>query len=355
MQENQSKIAGIFEERFNISVSKENDKREELNILMGNLANNWIKMGKEIPNPRPLMGSIWRSGEVGILFSNTGKGKSILGVQIADAVSEGKELFNLQTSEQRIIYFDFELSTKAFQMRYTDENGASHHFNEKFIRVEIDRNKQLAREELSFEELVIHSIKHHVEKYNPESIIIDNISYLAATNEKSQQALALMKLILDLSRKRNLSILLIAHTPKRDVFKPIQLEDLAGSKALSNFTDIVFCIGESIQGTDIRYIKQLKNRNHRIDYHENHVIECQLIKENSFLHFKFKGFGKESHHLKSALNTDEEDLLLEKIIQLKKSNLSNVKIASQLGVSEATIRRKLKRIDSSQKTDDDEI
>lgn len=163
-----------------------------------------------------------------------------------------------------------------------------------------------------------------------------------------------MKLILDLSIKRNLSILLIAHTPKRDVFKPIQLEDLAGSKALSNFTDIVFCIGESIQGSDIRYIKQLKNRNHSVDYHENNVIECQLIKENSFLHFKFKGFGKESLHLKSGSNMDEEDFLLEKIIQLKKSNLSNVKIASQLGVSEATIRRKLKRIDSSQNTDDDE-
>src|SRR5690606_4939490 len=312
------------------------------------------KMGKENPNPLPLMGSIWRSGEVGILFSNTGKGKSILGVQIADAVSEGKELLNLQTSEQRIIYFDFELSTKAFQMRYTGETGASHHFNEKFIRVEIDRNKQLAREDLSFEELVIHSIKHHVEKYNPESIIIDNISYLAATNEKSQQALALRKLILDLSRQRNLSILLSAHPPRRDVCKPIQLEDLAGSKALSNFTDIVFCIGESIQGSDIRYIKQLKNRNHRVDYHENNVIECQLIKENSFLHFKFMGFGKESQHLKSVSNTDEKENLLEKITHLKEKNLSNVKIASQLGVSEATIRRKLKIIDSSQNTDDDE-
>lgn len=132
--------------------------------------------------PFTLNGSIWRSCEVGILFSNTGKGKSILGVQIADAISEGKEILNLHTSEQKVIYF--ELSTKAFQMRYTNENGVSHHFNEKFIRVEMDLNKQLTREDLSFEELVIYSIKYHVEKYNPESIIIDNISYLAATNER---------------------------------------------------------------------------------------------------------------------------------------------------------------------------
>lgn len=355
MEENKSKIVRIFEDRYNKTVTVGNLKSDEINILMENVANDWIKLGKKLPDPNPLIGTIWRTGEVGILFSNTGKGKSVLGVQIADAISEGKEILNLQTTEQKIIYFDFELSTKAFQMRYTDENGISHHFNDKFIRVEIDRNKQLANETLSFEELIIHSIKHHVEKHNPESIIIDNISYLAVTNEKSQQALALMKLILDLSRKRNLSVLLIAHTPKRDIFKPIQLEDLAGSKALSNFTDVIFCIGESIQGSDIRYIKQLKNRNHKIDYHENNVIDCRLVKENSFLQFKFMGFGKESHHLKSVSNKDEEDDLLKRIIDLKENNLSNVKIALELGISEATVRRKLKMIDSSQISDDDEV
>lgn len=51
-----------------------------------------------------------------------------------------------------------------------------------------------------------------------------------------------MKLILDLSRKRNLAILLIAHTPKRDIYKPIQLEDLAGSKALSTLQMFAFAL-----------------------------------------------------------------------------------------------------------------
>lgn len=225
-------LSEIFDDRFNQKISK-----KEINILMDKLANEWIEIAKKLPNPKSLFGNIFHQGEVGILFSNTGKGKSILGVQLADAISSGKDILGMETTVQKAIYFDFELSSKAFQQRYTDENGITYKFNEKFIRVEIDRNKELENEELSFEDLIIASLKYQVEKNNAEVIFIDNITFLAATNERSKEALALMKLILELSRKRNLAILLIAHTPKRDIYKPIQLEDLAGSKALSNFSN----------------------------------------------------------------------------------------------------------------------
>ncbi len=288
-----------------------------------------------------MFGNIFHQGEVGILFSNTGKGKSILGVQLADAISSGKDILGMETTVQKAIYFDFELSSKAFQQRYTDENGITYKFNEKFIRVEIDRNKELENEELSFEDLIIASLKYQVEKNNAEVIFIDNITFLAATNERSKEALALMKLILELSRKRNLAILLIAHTPKRDIYKPIQLEDLAGSKALSNFTDVVFCIGESVKGSNIRYIKQLKNRNYPIDFHENNVIECKVEKVSSFLQFSLVEFNSEDEHLRKVNNKDIDDI--DKIMYLKEKNISNVEIGKSLNISESAVRRRIKK------------
>ena len=207
--------------------------------------------------------------------------------------------------------------------------------------MEIDRDKELESAEKTFEELLIESIKEQVGRSAAQVVIIDNITFLSAANEKSKEALALMKLILDLSRKRNLAILLIAHTPKRDIYKPIQLEDLAGSKALSNFTDVCFCIGESAKGADIRYIKQLKNRNFPIEFHDENVMECTVVKEDAFLQFKFVQFGREDEHLRKRENTSDDQI--EEILEMKKQNLSNVQIAAALGVSETAIRRRLKK------------
>ncbi|RXG16551.1 AAA family ATPase [Leeuwenhoekiella aestuarii] len=315
----------------------ENKKK---NILMDKLANEWLRIASRIESPKSLFGNIWHQGEVGILFSNTGKGKSVLAVQLADSISKGTEILGLQSNEQKVIYFDFELSTKSFQQRYSEDNHSPYNFSDNLIRVEIDRNKNLEIENNSFEELIIESIKLQVEKNKAEVIIVDNITFLSASNEKSQEALALMKLILDLSRKDNISILLIAHTPKRDVYRPIQLEDLAGSKALSNFVDVCFCIGESIQGSNIRYIKQLKNRNYPIEYGESNVINCIIDKNDCFLKFIFKDLGMEKDHLQG---NNTEDGKFKEARVLKESGKTNVEIAKQFDVSEKTIRRWLKK------------
>ena len=339
MENNIPKLTEILDSQFNLKISG-NTEQFETNILMELPANDWIELAKTLPNPKELFGTIWHQGEVAILFSNTGKGKSILGVQLANAIAKGENILEQKSFKQISIYFDFELSSKAFQMRYTDNFDASYTFSQDFYRVEIDRDKELETEEKSFEELIIDSIKFQVEKSKAQVVIIDNITFLSASNEKSKEALALMKLILNLSRKKNLAILLIAHTPKRDIYKPIQLEDLAGSKALSNFCDVVFCIGESVKGSKIRYIKQLKNRNFPLEFHENNVIECEIVKENSFLQFKYLGTSTEDSHLRKIESNNDS---IEDILELKKQEFSNVEIGKRLGISESAVRRRLKK------------
>ena len=54
-------------------------------------------------------------------------------------------------------------------------------------------------------------------------------------SEKAKDALPLMKHLKVLKNKYNLSILALAHTPKRDLTKPITRNDLQGSKMLINF------------------------------------------------------------------------------------------------------------------------
>ncbi len=171
---------------------------------------------------------------------------------------------------------------------------------------------------------------------------VDNISFLSVSNEKSKEALELMKVILQISRKSTIpkAILLLAHTPKRDKFRPIELEDLAGSKALSNFCDVCFCINTSVKGNDVRYIKQLKNRNRKILYDAENVIVTQLVKSDKILEFKFIDFSNEKEHLIQTKNEKEE--MLERIRELKAEGFSNVKIAKKLGLTDTKVGRWLK-------------
>jgi hypothetical protein len=59
-----------------------------------------------------------------------------------------------------------------------------------------------------------------------------------------------------LKNKHNLSILILAHTPKRNFTNPLSNNDLQGSKMLANFIDSSIAIGKSYLNEDLRYIKQ---------------------------------------------------------------------------------------------------
>ena len=331
-------IKKILDEKFIKNISPEQERN---NILDAKTALEWLEIGLKLDNPKPLFGDIWHEGEVAILFANTGKGKSALAVQLADSISKGAPILNLETTRSKVLYIDFELSTKSFQLRYTNEYGELYQFNENFKRAEINKKCLLFSEDESFEEKIIKSIEELSIKQNSDVIIIDNITFLSASNEKSKEALELMKLILQISRKSDnpRAILLIAHTPKRDNTRSIQLEDLAGSKALANFTDVCFCIGESVKGSDIRYIKQLKNRNFPIVFDHDNVIGCQILKKNGILVFDYIDNNKEISHLRVIENSIEGRK--QQVFELKEAGLNNVEIAERLNVSEATVRRDL--------------
>ncbi|NBO50672.1 MAG: hypothetical protein EBU80_13355 [Chitinophagia bacterium] len=78
--------------------------------------------------------------------------------------------------------------------------------------------------------------------------------------DTAKEALPLMQKLKSLKTKYGLSMLVLAHSPKRSLFNPLTRNDIAGSKHLANFADSIFAIGESAQDKSFRYIKQLKSR-----------------------------------------------------------------------------------------------
>ena len=150
-----------------------------------------------------------------------------------------------------------------------------------------------------------------------------------------------MKHLKALKKKYNLSILALAHTPKRDMTKPITKNDLQGSKMLMNFCDSSFAIGESNTDKNIRYIKQIKQRNTEHIYDSNNVIICHIEKPSNILLFGFLNFGKEEDHLKAYSQQDLSEKI--KLVQeLYNQGKSQRQIAQELTISVGSVNKYLK-------------
>lgn len=291
-------------------------------------ANRTISDAALRPNPRSLYLELWYEGEVCCLFSDSNLGKSIYAVQMADQIA----------ATRRVLLVDCELTDKQFQMRYTDpETGLIHVFPEGLYRAEIN---PISLDVNDYEEKIIKNIEAVALRMAISIIIIDNLTYLCNSSDKGVDAGLFMMKLMNLKKQYGWSLLIIAHTPKRNLSSPITQNDLAGSKKLYNFFDSVFAIGKSAKDDRLRYVKQLKVRAGEFLYDANNIIVYELEKSSGFVHFEFKEYSTEKEHLRERTESDEEKQL-KRIKELKAQGKSVRDIASIVGISKSKVWRLL--------------
>lgn len=313
-------------------------------LLIIQPANKWIAQASQRPIPRMLFSEFWHQGELCILFADTNLGKSILAVQIADAISKGKPIngFKLDAPQQKVLYFDFEMSDKQFEKRYSINYTRHYEFDDNFLRIEINPN---CTDFTHFETALFAAIEQAIHTHNAKILIIDNLTYLKTqATDTAKEALPLMKRLKELKIKHHLSILAVAHTPKRSLAYPLTVNDLAGSKHLANFIDSLFAIGQSHQNKALRYLIQLKARATELVYNDNNIQLCHITQPYNFLGFEFIEYGVEREHLRLPDSNDGNELDLA-ILDLKRiePTISNKEIARRLDTNPMKVRRVLER------------
>jgi RecA-family ATPase len=312
---------------------------EQGGILVSKTANQWIREAKNRPIPRMLFGELWYEGELSVLYASSNVGKSILAVQIAESIARGEDIapLRMEADPQPVLYFDFELSDKQFETRYSKDYREHYSFSEYLIRVEIDPEADVPREQ-DFNEIINSEIERAILRHGAKVLIVDNITYLKTETEKSKDAIPLMKHLKRLKSKHGLSILALAHTPKRDSSRPIELQDLAGSAHLGNFVDSAFAIGKSGQDKSLRYVKQVKERSCPKVYGSDNVLIFELHKPSNMVRFDFREYGNEDDHLATISAQDREDK--KTMAQALKSEGKSFRdIADELGVGKSTVQR----------------
>ena len=307
--------------------------------------NEWIEEAKNKPIPRMLFSELWHETELCIMFADTNVGKSILAVQIADSIARGVPIpgFKYEGEAQPVLYYDFELSYKQFESRYSANYMDHYVWHTNFNRGEINIDMPIP-EGRKMDELINESLTRDVVKTNAKILIIDNITYLKDETERAKHAAPLMKHLKHLKAKYDLSILALAHTPKRDPSKPLNRNDLQGSKMLMNLIDSSFAIGESYNDQSVRYIKQIKQRFTEPIFGPNSVALCTLAKPANFLKFEYIGPGREREHLRER-TTEDNKKQLEQIKELKEQGMSLREIGQRMGLSHVMISKILKKGD----------
>lgn len=325
--------------------------------------NEWTRESRRRSNPRMLFGEFWLEGELAILFADTGKGKSVLAVQIAESIARGRPIapFQLTAKPQKVLYFDYELTGKQFEMRYSADPAPGtgrlrrlHRFSDRFYRAEVDPEACAAQNIENFELCIRSSLETAIRRTGAKVVIIDNITYIRGPHDTARACLPVMRELQRLKKQLGLSVLVLAHTPKRDNARRLTVNDLQGSKILSNFADSIFAIGQSAIDTGIRYLKQIKQRSTDLVYDSGYVPAFELAKHNgNFLSFNFRAFGDEERHLSSRTNA----ISLERakvIAAMTLEGMSQRAIAAELGISAASVNRYLHMAKPHSEQDEEE-
>lgn len=311
----------------------------------------------KLPVPNQIFDELWHEGQTSFLFAESGIGKSVLACQIGVSIASGAPIqgFNMEIEPQKVLYLDFELHDKQIEKRFSRmqsiEDPDTHkihktyydHYNapENFLRITRDPYFEFKN---NWEDEMFANIENLLVSEKAKILIVDNLTFMSEkSTEKSGDALPLMKRLHDLKMRNKLSMLVLGHTPKRNMCNPITKNDLMGSVHLQNFIDGLFAIGRSQQDINIRYIKQLKERDSGSKFHGENVAIMNLDKKHNFLCMESLGTGREDEHLK--IQTKEDEVAInEEIILLRQKNpdLSNYEIAKRIGINQMRVARTLK-------------
>jgi KaiC/GvpD/RAD55 family RecA-like ATPase len=319
-----------------------------------------LQIGKKEPIRKQMIGGLIREGDVAILFGDAGTGKSGLAVQIGLSAANGKPMFgdhgmfpNL-CEPSKTLFVDLELETRELFDRYS-EKDLPFDFGDNFYRADLNPDN------FDFEdggEKIIRALSNIIEKEKPKFVIVDNITWLTSESQDAAVATAFMKTLLKLRRVHDLTILVIAHTPKRNTSEEITANHLAGSKNLVNFAKTLIAVAPSSLDPQVKYIKHLKSRNGLIDFNRENVIKCVLDKPigSAFLEWKFMGTGDESEHLTKPDLQMTEDEICAKAIELMndlKIGVDRVIIEMSLPYSRSTLDRKIRMYKDKKRQSDD--
>ncbi len=309
------------------------EKRAERKVEPLTKANDCIERAKLLGPPAMLFDSFWSEGELAMLFGPAGVGKSILAVQIADAIARGRKMegFVMPTKGQRVLYVDLKLSDRQFGLRYftgpeTGEELRTYKCSENLHRMcAPDTNK------------FCDWLEETVVAKRVRVVIIDDLSELRNSCDGTRETLKLMRDLRKLKLRLDISILVIAGCREAGRSGFIAESDLQRSRVLCDAADSVFALGVLPRNHAHRYLVQTRSRGSRIAWTASNSPICDVFRfDDGLLGFRFDE--------RFAPEIDRElGLLICKVKSMHDRGATYRKIGEDLGINHTKAARLFKK------------
>ncbi len=263
--------------------------------------NDWLRAHKPAYRPEYLFGDVWRPGEVTVLAGETGVGKSILAVQIAESITRGKMPFREPHYEiqfgpaappikqlfprprsQRVLYLDLETSPAKMRERYTCPSPipgklpVRYRFATWFERSGYVENIKVPdhfRGDMA--RFLRHSVELAIRGTEANVIIVDDLASLEPSNPRANGPARWMRRFRHYAAVSGFSFLILTHLKSSPPYqgrvaalrgrggslRHLSLNGLTLGHQIAELADTVIAIGRTTYGPEYRYIKILKSKN----------------------------------------------------------------------------------------------
>lgn len=286
---------------------------------------------------QPLVGQMVRQGELCVLVSSTGNGKSLLAAQMSIAVASGKAMFSTDPEHQEpqiVKYFDAELTDDDRKDRYVnlDVNNIN---NLQYYPRQSFRTVYYLLEKI-YKELLSHGFNKNT------MLVLDNIMTMVPklTSEEFWHLFQAMINIQDMFKQNGaaLTVIIVNHTVKNPK-KNTDSDDIAGNANISRRATRTLFIGDTCN-KNIKVIYVDKNRGNNTG---RHYVK---IEDKPYVHFeeisdaeKATLFGNAQVSSKRGPGRPRKvsDAGAEEIKQLKSQGWKNEDIAEKFKITPKTV------------------
>jgi hypothetical protein len=323
----------MHDEFFLRTVERELDQNlhneDTLSAFVKAPAGSFLHGGATTRTPDDFFEGLWHRGEVACLFGDSNVGKSILAFQIAADIA---------ATGQKVLFYDFEHSDDQFRLRYSNPRGDTASFPSDLWRetINFDSDHPIVGEDILrfIEADFCHSMA--------SVIVIDNLSCLCPPGD-ADAARRVMLTLLRWKQHFGLSVLVVAHTPKRSPSRPVLPSDLAGAKCIFNFFDSVFALAASAASPGLCYIKQLKSRFGEILYDASAVRLCRIERFLSDCFPMFALLPNTASEQAQLRRFSKKQLrsIIASALKMRAAGSSLREIASALSISKSYLAEKL--------------
>ena len=290
--------------------------------------------------PQKILGGFIDEGDLHVLAGITNSGKSILANDIAIMVAGGKSFWEEPMCEVqgKSLIVDFELSDYQTAIRYRE--GAD------MVPKEVIRAKLSSLGYSSGREALLDEVQGLIEVYAPKLLVLDNLTALLGSSTAVSEVFEVMSRLKLLKEAYKMTVVVVTHLRKQNSKKrkPLTMDDIYGSSAITRFADSVTILGEDPNEESRKYLKLLKTRSGAC-FKEVAVLN---IESSPYLHFEFEDWSSESYFLPVRENCMKGAItpeLREQMIQLHNEGLSFRQIAEETGCGKSSVGRFFKALE----------